>query len=139
MPQRGCASAGPSTARITSSRVCSCTAWPTASSPSAGCTTPTPRWSTARSREGELHEMELDAVDERVVVDRTRVCGDGAQRLAIVVARPLRLRVGDGAEGHHLHLVDLDGHAGDVVATADLGLRSRPEPERQVDPAGRDG
>ena len=81
--------------------------------------------------------MELDAVDQRVVGDGSRVRGAAPERLAVLLARPAHVGRGDAGERNQLHLVDLEGRRADRVPAADLDLRPAPEPVRDRDAAGR--
>src|SRR5262245_29779578 len=82
--------------------------------------------------------MELDAVDERVLVDRPRVRGALAQGLAVGLARAPDVVLGDGRERDELDGVDLDQAGADPVAAALLDLRPLPQANRQRDVAGQD-
>ena len=81
--------------------------------------------------------VELDAVDERVVVDRAGVGGPRPQRLPIRLTRRGHVLVGHRREGQHLEVVDLEDHARGAVPAADLDLRSGPQPDRDGDLAAR--
>ena len=52
--------------------------------------------------------MELDSIDERVLVDRSGVCGTLAQRLAVRLARSSDVLPGDRRERDKLDGVKLD-------------------------------
>src|SRR3954451_11636851 len=82
--------------------------------------------------------MELDPVDERVLVDRPRVCGAVAQGLAVGLAGSPDLRLGDLRERDELDGVDLDHTQADPVAPALLDLWPLPQPDRQRDVAAQD-
>ena len=71
--------------------------------------------------------MELHAVDERVIVDRARVCSASTKGLNVGLARPSKIVVGDRRERQQLDLVDLDHHGTAPVDASDLDLWSRPE------------
>src|SRR4051794_22449989 len=79
----------------------------------------------------EADRMELDAVDERVLVDRPGVGGAVAQRLKVGFAGAPDVLIGDGRERDQLHGVDLDQPGADPVAAALLDLRTLPPPDRQ--------
>jgi hypothetical protein len=84
------------------------------------------------------HGVELDPVDERVLVDRARVRGAVAQRLAVGLAGPPDIRLGDRREWDQLDGVYLDQARADPVAAALLDLKPLPQPDRQRDLAGQD-
>ena len=77
--------------------------------------------------------MELDAVDERVVVNRAGVRGALTERLAIPLPGSTDVRAGHTGERHQLDPVNLDTCRSDEISTADLDLRSGPKPKRDRD------
>src|SRR3954463_14065470 len=82
--------------------------------------------------------MELDPVDEGLVVDRPRVRGAVAQRLAVGLAGSPDVLLGDRRERDELDGVDLDQAEPDPVAAALLDLWPLPQPDRQRDVAAQD-
>jgi hypothetical protein len=80
-----------------------------------------------------VDDVELDAVQERVVVDRPGVCSAPTEARAIRLARARELFVRDRRERQQLELVDLDGDGPGPVAAAGLHLRTRPQPVRDGD------
>jgi hypothetical protein len=86
-----------------------------------------------------LDDVELDAVDEGVVVDRAGMSGAHTQRLSIALTRQADVLIGHRGERKNLDRVDLDGDARGLVAAAGPDLRSAPEADRHGDLAGRDG
>jgi len=82
--------------------------------------------------------MELDAVDERVVVNRSRVRGSLTERFAISLSGSADVRARHTGERYELDRVDLDACLPDEILAADLDLGSRPKPERHGDVAARD-
>ena len=77
--------------------------------------------------------MELDPVHECVLVDRPRVRGAVAQRLAIGLAGSSNVRRSDRRERDKLDGVDLDQARPNPVAAAPLDLWPLPQPDRQRD------
>src|SRR3954453_16618275 len=82
--------------------------------------------------------MKFDPVDEGVLVDRSRVRGAVAQRLAVGLAGSLDVRLRDRREGDKRDGVDFDHAEADPIAAALLDLRPLPQPDRQRDIAGQD-
>src|SRR5262245_40308938 len=82
--------------------------------------------------------MELDPIDEGVLVDRPSVRGAVAQGLAVGLARPADVRLGDRRERDKLDRVDLDQTGANAVAAALLDLWPLPQPDRHRDIAGED-
>ena len=79
------------------------------------------------------NDVKLDAIHERVVVDRPRVGRALTERFAILLTRTTHVRCGHAGERNHLDRVDLDACRARGVLTADLDLRATPESERQRD------
>jgi hypothetical protein len=71
--------------------------------------------------------MELHAVEQGVIVDRTGVCRASTKGLNVGLARPSKILVGDRRERQQFELVDLDHHGTASVDASDLDLWSRPE------------
>src|SRR4051812_20503805 len=89
-----------------------------------------PSTSSVKSRSRVVlppHDMELDAIDEGVVVDRAGVCSASTKRLDVGLSRPSKVLVGDRRERQQVHVVDLDHHGSAPVDASDLYLWSRPE------------
>ena len=82
--------------------------------------------------------MELNPVNKGVLVDRSRVRGAVAQRLAVRLASSPDVRLSDRRERDKLDGVDLDQTEADPVAAALLDLRPLPQPDRHRDIAGQD-
>ncbi len=82
--------------------------------------------------------MKLDAIDQRVLVDRPGVRGSLPQRLAIGLAGSPDVPPGDRRERDQLYGVDLDLTGADSVAAALLDPRPRPQPDRERDVSGQD-
>jgi hypothetical protein len=78
-------------------------------------------------------DMELDAVEQGVIVDRTRVCSAATKGLEVVLSGPSKVLVGDRREREQLDVVDLDRHRSAPVDAADLDLRPRPQAVRDSD------
>src|SRR3954468_8670277 len=83
--------------------------------------------------------MQLDAVDEGVLVDRSRVRGAVAQGLAVGLAGQANVPLGDRGERDELDRVHLNQPRTDAVAAALLDLWPLPQPDRQGDIAPQDG
>jgi hypothetical protein len=81
--------------------------------------------------------VELDAVDERALVDRAGVRGALAERLPIGLARSSHVLPGDRRERDELDGVDLDLAGPDAVAPALPDARPLPETDRERDVAGQ--
>ncbi len=60
--------------------------------------------------------MEFNSIDERVLIDRPRVRGAPAQRLAVGLAGAPDVRFGESRERDELDRVDLDLAEPDLVA-----------------------
>jgi len=71
--------------------------------------------------------MERNPVEQRVVGDRPGVRGAPSQRLAVGLAGPADVGVGDLGEGHQVHAVDLNLDPADSVAPAHLGVGTPPQ------------
>ena len=80
-----------------------------------------------------LHDVELDAVDERLVRDRASVSGTTTKRLQIALTCAADILGRHGREGQQLDGVGLDDDTGGRVSTADLDLQAAPEPDRDSD------
>jgi hypothetical protein len=87
-----------------------------------------PKRSGSSSR---AHCVELDAVHERVLVDRARVCGALAQRLAVGLAGSSDVRAGDRRERDKLDGIDLNLTGPDPIAAALLDPWPLPQPDRE--------
>src|SRR6476620_10517825 len=79
------------------------------------------------------NDVELDAVHQRLVVDRSRVRGARPERLEIPFTRSTYVGSCDTRERDHLHRIDFDPYRAGNVLTAYLDLWPLPEPERQRD------
>jgi hypothetical protein len=84
------------------------------------------------------HGVKLDSIDERVLVDRTGVCGAPAERLAVGLAGSSDVRAGDRCERDKLDRVDLDLTKADPVAAARLDSWPFPETDRDRDVSRQD-
>src|SRR3954454_15048633 len=82
--------------------------------------------------------MELDPVHERVFVDRSRVRGPAAQRLAVGLAGAPHVGLADHPERDELDGVDLDQADSHAIPTTLLDLWPLPEPDGHRDVAGQD-
>src|ERR1700684_3440819 len=82
--------------------------------------------------------VKLDSVDERVLVDRPRVRGARAQRLAVGLAGSPDVLPGDRRERDQLDFVDLDLTGADPVATALFDPWPLPQADRERDVSGQD-
>ena len=82
--------------------------------------------------------MELNAVDERVLVDRPGVRSAPAQRFAVRLAGPSDVLPADCRERDELDGVDLDLARADPVAAAWLDPWSLPQSDRERDVPGQD-
>src|SRR5438477_5774935 len=71
--------------------------------------------------------MELHAVEQGVILDRSGVCSASTEGLKIGLAGPSEILVCDRRERQQLDLVDLDHHGTAPVDASDLDLWSRPE------------
>src|SRR5262249_44189993 len=71
--------------------------------------------------------MELHAVEQGVIVDRSGVCRPSPKGFNVRLPRPSKILVRDGRERQQLDLVDLDHHRTAPVDASDLDLWSRPE------------
>ena len=87
---------------------------------------------------GLTHHVELDPVEKGFVVDRSGVCRPGPEGLAIGLAGPSHVRIGDGAERHQVDAVDLDLRPANPMAPADPRPWTLPEPEGHGDVPGCD-
>ncbi len=94
-----------------------------------------PHSASRRTSQGSavLHEVELDAVDERFARDRAGVGGAIAKRLPIAFTRAADVSVRHGRERQQLDGVDLDDDTGSRVTAADFDLRAAPESDRHGD------
>src|SRR6516225_7238847 len=81
------------------------------------------------------HHVELDAVHQGVVRDRSGMSGAPAQCLAVGLTGTPHVGGRNGGEGHEVHAVDLYLDTSHPVAPAHLGLAPLPEPERHGDVA----
>lgn len=81
--------------------------------------------------------MELNSIDERLLVDRPRVRGALAQRLAIRLACSSDVRPGDRRERDQLDGVDFDLTGADSVAAALLDPWPPPQSNRDRDVSGQ--
>lgn len=79
------------------------------------------------------HQVELDSVDERVVIDGPGVRRASPERLTIDLTRCGHVVFCDGRERQHLEGIDLDDDSGSAVPAADLDLLSAPQPDRDGD------
>ena len=77
--------------------------------------------------------MKLNAIDERILVDRPGVRGALAQRLPVSLACSSDVLPGDRRERNKLDSVDLDLTGADPVAAALLDSRALPQSDRQRD------
>lgn len=77
--------------------------------------------------------MKLDAIYERVLIDRSGVRGTLSQRLAVDLAGPWHVRCGDRGEWNQLHGVDLNLARANPVMAARLDLRPFPQTDRERD------
>ena len=82
---------------------------------------------------GLARDMELDAVEQGVMADRTRVCSAATKGLDVFLSGPSKVLVGDRREREQLDVVDLDRHGSAPVDAADLDLRPRPQAVRDRD------
>lgn len=80
-----------------------------------------------------VDDVELDPVDDRLLVDRARVGGPAAQRLAVGLTGTSDVDVADHREGHRFDRVDLDLPWVDPVAAALLDLGPAPQTHREGD------
>ena len=80
-----------------------------------------------------LHDVELEAVDERFAGDRAGVGGAIAKRLPIAFTRAANVFGGHGRERQQLDGIDLDDDTGGRVTAADFDLRAPPESDRHGD------
>ena len=92
----------------------------------------------SRSSVTRAHRVELNAINERVLVDRPSVRCASAQRLAVGFARSSHILAGDRRERDKLDGVDLDLTGADPVAAALLDLWPLPQPDRERDVSGQD-
>ena len=81
--------------------------------------------------------MKLNAVDERVLLDRPGVRGALAQRLAVGLAGSSDVLPGDRRERDKLNGVNLDLTEADPVATALLDPWLLPQSDRERDVSGQ--
>ena len=82
---------------------------------------------------GLARDMELDAVKQGVMADRTRVCSAATKGLDVFLSGPSKVLVCDRREREQLDVVDLDRHGSAPVDAADLDLRPRPQAVRDRD------
>ena len=82
--------------------------------------------------------MELNAVDERVLVDRPRVRGAPAQRLAVGLAGSPDILRGDRRERDKLDGIDLDLTQADPVAATLPDPRPLPQTDGERDVSRQD-
>jgi len=82
--------------------------------------------------------VELDAIDERVLDDRPRVCGALAQRLEFGLAGSSDVRGGDRRERDKLDGIDLDLTGPDPVAAALLDPWPLPQSDGERDVSRQD-
>ena len=81
--------------------------------------------------------MKLNAIDERVLLDRSGVRGAPAQRLPVGLTGSSDVLPRDRREGNTLNRVDLDLTRADPVATALPDQRPPPQPNRERDVSGQ--
>ena len=79
------------------------------------------------------HDMELHAIDEGVIVDRSSVCSTSTKSLKVGLSRQREILVCDRRERQQLDVVDLNHHGTAPVHASDLDLWSRPEPVGDCD------
>lgn len=92
------------------------------------------RFRRSRARgAARVHDVELDAEQHGVVVDRPGVRGTTAQGLEVGLAGQCKVVCGDRGEREQLDVVDLDPGRATAVHPADLDLRPRPEAVRHGD------
>ena len=82
--------------------------------------------------------MELNSIDERVLVDRPRVCGTLAQRLEVGLAGSSDVARGDRRERDELDGIDLDLARADPVAATLLDPWPLPQSNGERDVTGQD-
>jgi hypothetical protein len=80
-----------------------------------------------------VDDMEIHAIDQRVLRDRTSMGGPFTKRFSVLLTRASHVVGSDGAEGHQLDRVDLDFRGANRIATRDLHLRPLPQAERDRD------
>ncbi len=83
--------------------------------------------------QSEIHRVELDSINERVLVDRPGVRSAPTQRLAIGLAGPPDIRPGDRRERDKLDCIDLDLTETDPVAPTLLDPWPLPQSDRERD------
>jgi hypothetical protein len=81
--------------------------------------------------------MELNAINERVFVDRPSVRCAPAQRLTVGFARSSDVLAADRRERDNLDRVDLDLTGADPVTAASLDPRPLPQSDRERDISGQ--
>ena len=97
-------------------------------------------WRSGLRRESavDAHGVELNSIDERVLVDRSGVCGALAQCLAVELAGTLDIVGRYRGERHQLDAVDLNLAEPNCVASARLDPRLLPQSYRERDVARQD-
>lgn len=83
-----------------------------------------------------LDDVEIHAIDQRVLRDRTSVGSPFSKRFPISLTGAAGVVGCDRAKGHQLDRVDLNLHGPNRVPTRDLHLRPLPQPERDRDLSG---
>ena len=86
-----------------------------------------------------LHDVELDAVHECVVGDRTGMGSSCTKRLSVTLAGQADVFIADRGEGKQFDGIDLDDDARGAVTPSSLDLRPTPKPDRNGEVARRYG
>lgn len=86
-----------------------------------------------------LHDVELDAVHESVVGDRTGMGSSCPKRLSVTLSGQADVFVADRGKGKQFDGIDLDDDARGAVTASGLDLRPTPQPDRNCEVALRYG